>query len=240
MNDAAPTFSDRFLVPGRYRPRYHVTKRVFDLAVTVGALIVLWPLLLLIAIFVKLDSPGPVLFRQQRVGARMRNQGRQTFWEVHLFSVYKFRSMVANADESIHREHIRAFVEGSLQQSESGNRYFKLTNDPRITTMGRLLRRMSLDELPQLFNVLRGEMSLVGPRPVPEYEVAEYREAWQYDRLATLPGITGLWQVSGRSQVSFEEMVLLDVEYIRRQSFLLDAWIILQTVPAVLSGTGAE
>jgi lipopolysaccharide/colanic/teichoic acid biosynthesis glycosyltransferase len=132
------------------------------------------------------------------------------------------------------------FVRGTLEGREATTAAYKLGADPRITRVGKFLRKSSLDELPQLINVLRGEMSLVGPRPVPEYEVLEYREAWHHERLATLPGITGLWQVKGRGQVPFEDMVRLDLEYIQRQSLWLDLAILLFTVPAVLSGRGAE
>jgi lipopolysaccharide/colanic/teichoic acid biosynthesis glycosyltransferase len=148
--------------------------------------------------------------------------------------------MYKDVDDSLHREYIRAFVKGTLEVSADADTKFKLANDPRITRAGQLLRRTSIDELPQLFNVLRGEMSLVGPRPVPEYEVAEYREAWQHERLSALPGITGLWQVMGRGEVPFEEMIRLDLDYIRRQSLWLDIKILILTVPAILSGRGAE
>jgi lipopolysaccharide/colanic/teichoic acid biosynthesis glycosyltransferase len=153
--------------------------------------------------------------------------------------MHKFRSMVQDADSAMHEAYIRDFVEGRVQPNEEQGGKFKLTNDPRVTRVGRVLRRASLDELPQLFNVLKGEMSLVGPRPVPPYEVACYRPG-DHKRLAALPGITGLWQVNGRCQVSFEEMIQMDLEYIRNASLWLDLEILLLTIPAVICGRGAE
>lgn len=207
---------------------------------TVLALFLLAPVLLLVALAIKLDSPGPVFFRQERIGAKRKSVNGSTVWEVQKFRVWKFRSMVRDADESLHRAHIKMFVHGMLPEQDASGAKVKIHDDPRITRVGKILRRTSLDELPQLFNVLRGEMSLVGPRPVPEYEVHEYWEAWHHERLATLPGLTGLWQVKGRGLISFEEMVLLDIEYISNQSLWLDLKLLLLTIPAVLSGRGAE
>lgn len=228
------------LVGGRDRTFYYQCKRCMDLALSIIALIICAPLLLAIAILIVLDTPGSIFFVQERVGSRRRSVNGHTVWKVRNFPVYKFRSMVQDADESMHQAFIKAFVAGTVEESDLPRAKFKLTNDPRVTRVGRILRRTSLDELPQLFNVLRGEMSLVGPRPVPEYEVAEYREAWHLGRLATLPGITGLWQVKGRCQVSFEDMIHLDLEYVRHQSLWLDLKILFLTIPAVLSGKGAE
>lgn len=219
---------------------YYYCKRCLDIVLASIALILLFPVMVAIAILIKLDSPGPIFFVQTRVGSRRRSSGGYTVWEIQNFPVFKFRSMTHNADETLHRAYIKAFVAGNAQPSGSGKLKYKLTDDPRITTVGHILRRTSLDELPQLFNVLRGEMSLVGPRPVPEYEVAEYREAWHHTRLATLPGITGLWQVKARCQVEFEEMIRLDLEYINHQSLWLDLKILLLTIPAVFSEDGAE
>jgi lipopolysaccharide/colanic/teichoic acid biosynthesis glycosyltransferase len=151
------------------------------------------------------------------------------------FQFYKFRTMVHNADQSLHQKFIQAFVEDRLDTT----RIVKLTDDPRVTGIGRILRRISLDELPQLFNVLKGDMSLVGPRPVPIYEAAAYQE-WHRERLAALPGITGLWQVEGRGRASFTEMVQMDIAYVRNQSLLLDVKLLLFTIPAALSRRGAE
>ncbi|MEW5961321.1 MAG: sugar transferase, partial [Chloroflexota bacterium] len=210
-----------------------------DVVLATILLILLAPLLLIIAILIKLDSPGPIFFTQERVGARRKSYNGRIIWEIQNFEVYKFRSMVHNADPAIHRAYIKAFIEGIVEQSAENGGKYKLTNDPRVTRLGGLLRKTSLDELPQLINVLKGEMSLVGPRPVPTYEVAEYQE-WHHERLAALPGITGFWQVYGRCQVSFEQMIEMDVEYIRNQSLWLDLNILWRTIPAVLSGRGAE
>jgi len=202
-------------------------------------LILLLPLLLLIAFLIKLDSPGPVFFTQERVGAKRQWLGRQAIWIIRNFTMYKFRSMVQNADSSVHEAYIRDFVEGRVvPTSESGGK-FKLTNDARVTRVGRLLRKFSLDELPQLLNVLKGDMSLVGPRPVPPYEVACYGDG-DHKRLAALPGITGFWQVKGRCQVSFDEMIRMDLQYIRNASLLFDVKLLFLTIPAVLSRRGAE
>jgi lipopolysaccharide/colanic/teichoic acid biosynthesis glycosyltransferase len=213
-------------------------KRCMDVALAALALVVLSPLLLLIAILIKLDGPGPLIFAQERVGARRRSRGGRTTWEIRTFRVYKFRTMVHNADQSLHQAYVKAFVDGRLAAADVTGATFKLTNDPRVTRVGRILRRTSLDELPQLVNVLKGDMSLVGPRPVPTYEVAEY-QPWHRERLAALPGITGLWQVSARCQVSFEDMIRLDIEYVRNWSLWRDVRILLLTIPAVLSGRGA-
>jgi lipopolysaccharide/colanic/teichoic acid biosynthesis glycosyltransferase len=181
------------------------------------------PFLLLIAVLIKLDSPGPVIFSQKRVGQNDR-----------IFNMYKFRTMHQNSDDEIHKIQIRSYANGTLDVAEG----VKLKEDPRITRVGRFLRMLSLDELPQLFNVIRGEMSLVGPRPVPVYE-ANFYKLWQSERLSTLPGITGLWQVSGRSEVSFDEQLRMDIRYIRNQSLWLNIMILLATIPAVFSRRGA-
>ena len=194
--------------------------RGLDLIATAVLLILLAPLLLLIALAIKLDTPGPVLFRQHRVG-----RGRRQFM------VAKFRTMTHGADHDVHRDYMLALI-------ESGTPAPKLASDTRVTRVGAFLRRTSLDELPQLWNVLRGEMSLVGPRPPIPYEVEHYPAHW-FERFQVKPGVTGLWQVSGRSEVSLEEMIALDVEYVQRRSVLLNLWILLRTAPAVLSMKGA-
>ncbi len=213
-------------------------KRALDIILASVLLIILSPVLVLIALAIKLDSRGPVLFVQERVGARRLRKAGKTVWGIRTFSLYKFRSMVADADESVHIAYIKAFVDGNVNASEDTSSQFKLTNDKRVTRVGSFLRKSSLDELPQLFNVLRGEMSLVGPRPVPIYEVEGY-QARHFERLAALPGITGLWQVQGRCQVPFEDMVRLDIDYIRKQSLWLDLKLLLLTIPTVLSKRGA-
>jgi len=221
------------------RPSYFVCKRLVDVILSILVLIAFLPLFAAIALLIKLDSPGPILFRQDRVGAKCRSLGAKTVWIVQNFTIYKFRSMVANADSSLHEAYIRDFVEGRISPQRAPGGKFKLSNDPRVTRLGRVLRKFSLDELPQLLNVLEGDMSLVGPRPVPIYEVASYRNG-HHRRLAALPGITGLWQVRGRSVVSFEEMVRLDIDYIRNATIWFDLKILLLTIPAVLSQRGAE
>lgn len=209
-------FTDLTLPEGsRYS---QIAKRVLDVSVALFFLLLTAPVLALVALAVAIDSPGPVLFRQVRSG---RNGIPFTF--------LKFRSMVADAESRRHE--IEAF-------NEADGPIFKIRNDPRITRVGRLLRRTSLDELPQLWNVLRGEMSLVGPRPPLPSEVIRY-EPWQRRRLLVTPGITGLWQVSGRSNVSFTEMVLLDLQYIQRWSLWLDIQILIRTVLVVFLTEGA-
>jgi exopolysaccharide biosynthesis polyprenyl glycosylphosphotransferase len=193
-------------------------KRTLDLIVVSAGLISVAPLLALIALAIKIDSRGPIFYGQLRVG----KDGRQ-------FRMLKFRSMNVDADRRLAELKARNEVSGPM---------FKMKRDPRVTRVGRFIRRWSLDELPQLFNVLRGEMSLVGPRPPVPSEVAEYEE-WQLGRLRAVPGLTGLWQVSGRSEVSFHDMVRLDLHYIRNWSLSLDIEILLRTIPAVLTSRGA-
>jgi exopolysaccharide biosynthesis polyprenyl glycosylphosphotransferase len=211
---------------------YAAVKRAMDLTFSMLALITIFPILVVIAIAIKLDSPGPVLFRQTRVG-----KGGNTF------NCYKFRTMIHNADPEVHRRYVQSLIRNQAQASDRQSKdgaasVYKLQRDPRITRVGAFLRRTSLDELPQFFNVVRGDMSLVGPRPPLPYEVQEYQD-WHLARLTTLPGITGWWQVRGRSRVSFDDMVRMDIEYINHQSLWLDIKILLLTVPAVLAGHGA-
>ncbi|HEX8638605.1 MAG TPA: sugar transferase, partial [Pyrinomonadaceae bacterium] len=206
-------------------------KRAFDIIISVVAIALLSPIWLIISILVKFDSPGAVFFRQERVGM----DGR-------IFLCYKFRTMFSDADDRIHREAYRRNIEGApnANAGDDGKPIFgKVKNDPRITKVGGWLRRSSLDELPQFLNVLRGEMSVVGARPPIPYEVEEYDLAHRR-RLDMKPGITGLWQVSGRSRLSFEEMVRIDLYYIENWSLWLDLKIILLTLPAILRGEGAR
>jgi len=226
-------------VKGRGRQHWYFWgKRLLDLLLSASLLLGLFPLMVVLALLVKLDSPGPVLFIHDRVGVKRRTKGNRIVWVLRPFAFYKFRSMVSNADQSLHERFIRDFREGRSDTSGNGTG-FKLNNDARVTRLGRFLRKTSLDELPQLVNVLKGDMSLVGPRPVPLYEAALYADR-HYERLTALPGITGLWQIKGRCQVPFEEMLRMDVEYARRASLWLDAKILLFTIPAVLSGRGAR
>jgi exopolysaccharide biosynthesis polyprenyl glycosylphosphotransferase len=193
-------------------------KRVFDLAVAGIGLLILSPIFLGVALAVRITSPGPVLYRQRRVGLRGRP-----------FTMMKFRTMLTGSDAMIEQLRIQHGVADLM---------FKLPDDPRVTPVGRFLRRFSLDELPQLLNVVRGEMTLVGPRPPLPDEVAHY-EDWQFDRLEVRPGITGLWQVSGRSDLSFEECVRLDLFYIENWSLAYDLYIVAKTLPVLVSRRGA-
>jgi lipopolysaccharide/colanic/teichoic acid biosynthesis glycosyltransferase len=227
------------LAEGPENNLYFTCKWCIDVVLASLLIILLLPLWLVIAVLIKVDSPGPILFTQERVGAKRQRIGKQAIWVVRNFTIYKFRSMVANADASVHQAYIREFVAGRTPGSPATAGKFKLTGDARVTTVGRFLRKFSLDELPQLFNVLRGDMGLVGPRPVPPYEVACYGDG-HHQRLAALPGITGLWQVKGRGRVSFEEMVRMDLDYIQNLSLSRDLAILLLTIPAVLSRRGAE
>jgi lipopolysaccharide/colanic/teichoic acid biosynthesis glycosyltransferase len=203
------------------RKGYPLVKRILDVVGGTLALALALPMLAVVAIWIKCDSPGPVLFRQIRVG----RDGKR-------FTMYKFRSMRSDADETIHREYFLQLLKA--QQADQGTTVFKVPRDPRVTRAGAILRKTSLDELPNLFNVLRGEMSLVGPRPAIPYEVDAY-DPWMRRRLEVRPGITGLWQVRGRSRLSVEQMLQLDVEYVHRQSLLLDLTILLLTLPTVLA-----
>ena len=206
-------------------------KRFIDLSSSLLVLIVGFPFLFAVALLIKLTSKGPVFFTQERI----REYGT-------VFTLYKFRTMKTNCDDSLHREFTRSFIQGQLPKStldEKESSPYKLKDDPRVTAVGNFLRRTSLDEIPQFINVLRGEMSIVGPRPPLAYEY-EYYEDWHKLRLTVKPGLTGLWQVSGRSSVPFHEMVMLDLYYIENWSLRLDTKIMLQTVPVMLVGTGGH
>ena len=214
------------------RPRsqgYDVMKRWLDVIGSVTLLSLLSPLMLLVAALVKLTSSGPVFFRQVRVGQHMKP-----------FEVLKFRTMHVHADSAIHQEFVSSFIKSSGKAGgASPNGFFKIVSDPRITRIGNFLRKTSLDELPQFWNVLRGDMSLVGPRPPIPYEVRQYQR-WHCRRvLEAKPGITGLWQVTGRSRTTFDEMVRLDLRYAKSRSLLTDLKILLATPKAVVAGRGA-
>lgn len=228
----------KVLSGGTDKRLHYYIKRCLDVSLAFLLLILLAPVVLVIAILIKLDSAGPIFYTQERVGAKRRFRDGKPVWEIQNFSLYKFRSMVNDADPSLHQAYIKAFAEGRAKTTDEAGTTFKLANDPRVTRVGHVLRRTSLDELPQLINVLKGQMSLVGPRPVPTYEVAEYR-SWHHERLAARPGITGFWQVKGRCQVSFDQMISMDIEYVRNQSLWLDIKILLLTLPAIISGRGA-
>jgi exopolysaccharide biosynthesis polyprenyl glycosylphosphotransferase len=202
-------------------------KRVMDIVGSLAAVMIFSPVFLVIATAVRLSSKGPILFRQQRIG----QYGQR-------FTFLKFRSMYANNNSDIHKEYVRKLIAGKADQ-KGRDGVFKITDDPRVTPVGKFLRRTSLDELPQFFNVLRGDMSLVGPRPPLPYEVEAY-DVWHRRRLLEArPGITGLWQVNGRSRTKFDDMVRLDLQYARKQSLWLDLKILVRTPAAVLSGDGA-
>lgn len=202
-------------------------KRALDLFGACVGLTLLSPVFALVSLAVMIDSPGGPVFRQRRVGLAGRT-----------FDMYKFRTMAADTDTELHRAYVsRLITEGSEQLKNSRGKY-KLEGDPRITPVGRFLRRLSLDELPQLVNVLKGEMSLVGPRPPLEYEVELYSRR-QRRRLGVAPGMTGLWQVRGRNSTTFDEMIELDLDYIARRSLALDLRILLDTVGVVFLGRGA-
>ncbi len=204
-------------------PLYDALKRAMDLVLASALLVVVFPLYPLVALAIVLDSPGPVIFRQQRIG----RGGRP-------FRLLKLRSMVADADPALHRRYVQSLMTPAVSiESSAPKALFKINDDPRITRVGRILRTTSLDELPQLINVLRGEMTLVGPRPDLPYAVRVY-EPWQRERLEVLPGITGLWQVSGRSRLSPLEMMELDIRYVRERSLWLDVAILIRTVPRIL------
>jgi lipopolysaccharide/colanic/teichoic acid biosynthesis glycosyltransferase len=224
-------------IPGRTRPAYLHLKRVIDLTLALALLVALSPVLALIALLVLIDSGRPVFFVQPRAGARPQRVADGMRWERTTFRMIKFRTMMVGAHHSrVHEEFVRAFVAGETPQTRSLPA--KLTSDPRITRVGRILRATSLDELPQLFNVLAGSMSLVGPRPVPTYEAACYEDR-HLERLAARPGLTGPWQVDGRGRVSFEEMIHMDVHYVRCQSLRVDLIVLTRTLPAVISRRGA-
>jgi lipopolysaccharide/colanic/teichoic acid biosynthesis glycosyltransferase len=221
-----PSCCERADPTDRIRPAELRLKRVLDVAFATCALVVLSPVMLLIAVAIRLDSPGSPLFRQVRIG-----YGGQAF------EMLKFRTMRCDAADAAHRRLVAALrASNVLDQAQlSGRRaaLCKLVDDPRLTRVGRWLRKSSLDELPQLVNVVRGEMSLVGPRPCPPYQFDE-ADPWLLERLKMPQGMTGLWQVSGRAKLRYWEMYELDVDYVRRWSLLLDLWILMKTPLAVL------
>ncbi len=209
-----------------YKPYYHLSKRILEVMMCLLAAPFVTLVTLLIAIVIRLDSPGPIFFIQDRIG----KGGRR-------FKMIKFRTMHQNVDRNSHQVFMKAFVNG--QASPNGTQDFKPFRSEQVTRVGRLLRKTSLDELPQLINVIRGEMSFIGPRPNIPWEVEEYR-GWHKERLEVLPGITGLAQVRGRSGITFDRIVEYDIEYIEKQSLLLDLKILWWTVTSVLYGRGAH
>ena len=214
MTELVPIQSPPVLL---FRKRYEVAKRIMDLTLVILALPALLVIMALVALAIWIDDPGPIFFVQMRTG----KGGRR-------FPMYKFRTMVKDAEEK--KKELAHLNELTWPD-------FKITNDPRITRVGRILRKTSLDELPQVFNVLKGDMSLVGPRPT-SFDSSTY-SLWHTERLEVLPGITGLWQVSGRSSLDFDERLRLDIEYIERRSLWLDIQILFRTVAAVFTQRGA-
>jgi lipopolysaccharide/colanic/teichoic acid biosynthesis glycosyltransferase len=225
--------SDKKLYPdltgkSRHKKLKMAGKRLLDIIGSLFAMILFSPFFVIIPILIKFTSKGPVFFKQQRIGMFGRK-----------FSFLKFRSMTIDNDDKIHKEYVRKLIGQSIPPGDKKRGVFKIVNDPRVTPLGRILRKTSLDEIPQFYNVLKGDMSLVGPRPPIPYELAHYRH-WHRRRVVEVrPGITGLWQVMGRSKTTFDEMVRLDLQYIKKQSLWLDLKIILRTPSALISGNGA-
>jgi lipopolysaccharide/colanic/teichoic acid biosynthesis glycosyltransferase len=203
--------------------RIPLWKRAIDIAGSLVAILLLSPLLLLVALLIKIVSPGPALFRQKRVGYLGR-----------VFTMWKFRTMHVNADTTLHRNYLRELIRNEKEMTKLDN-----GRDPRIIPFGNLLRGTGIDELPQLINILLGDMSLVGPRPCLPYEAREY-DSWQMRRFDTVPGLTGLWQVSGKNRTTFKEMMRLDICYARKRAFLLDVMIVLKTIPAIVVQVAAR
>jgi lipopolysaccharide/colanic/teichoic acid biosynthesis glycosyltransferase len=205
---------------------YDFSKRAIDVLGSAASLILLSPLLLMVGILIRLDSPGPIIYSHKRVG----KDGRE-------FPLYKFRSMVQNADAIL-------WSDPKLLEEYKKNS-FKLKNDPRITRIGRFIRKYSIDEIPQFYNILRGDMSIVGPRPYLAKELVDQQKTYPYTKeliknlLLVKPGVTGYWQVSGRSEINFDERIKMDVAYVRRRSLIYDFEIMLKTIPAIIKGKGA-
>lgn len=224
MATLSPVIRNEILI----KPGYLRIKRILDVVCTLLLLPMICLVMLIIAMLIRIDSEGPIFYRQKRVG----QDGVE-------FEMLKFRSMHIDNDDALHREAVKRYMNGDQLNHNTGNvsTMYKLVDDPRITRVGRIIRKLSLDEFPQFFNVLRGEMSLVGPRPPLPYEVESY-SLRACLRLCGKPGITGYWQVYGRSRVTFEEMVEMDVNYLRQQSILQDMKLIILTVPVMASGRG--
>lgn len=225
------------------RNGYYAAKRILDFTIALVLLVLFLPLMLLIAMLIFVYSPGPIFFVQERVGAKRETLGPRSFWRRTNFLCYKFRTMKINADPSIHQAYVKALIEKDdemMAKLQGGKtEIHKLVHDPRLIRPGKLLRKFSIDELPQLINVLLGQMSLVGPRPAIPYEVELY-EAWHLRRLDAQPGITGLQQVTARCTADFDQQVRLDIEYVENQSMWLDLKIMFKTPLAIISTKGAQ
>jgi lipopolysaccharide/colanic/teichoic acid biosynthesis glycosyltransferase len=227
------------------RVRYHAIKRILDIVLASLILMITFPLFVVIAFAIKLNTPGPAFFVQERLRGRRVRSPDGWDWVVEPFTLYKFRTMTIDADQSVHRRYMEAYLSGdeatlaSLRPGRELGDSYRPANDQRVTSVGAVLRKLSLDELPQLWNVLRGEMSLVGPRPPMPYEVEVYQQH-QLLRLAALPGLTGWAQVKGRCTIDFDDMLRLDIEYLAGQSIWFDLKVLLLTIPVVLSMKGAD
>jgi lipopolysaccharide/colanic/teichoic acid biosynthesis glycosyltransferase len=220
LGAAAPVHRERSRLTG-------VCCRSLDVALAGVLLVILLPLLVVISVAIRIDTRGHALFRQERFGRGLKP-----------FTVNKFRTMYAGVGHETHRAFVERLITGEEPEQETDRPFFKIASDQRVTRVGRFLRTSSLDELPQLWNVLRGEMSLVGPRPPIRYEVERYPPHW-FARFAVKPGITGLWQVSGRSELTLEQMIALDIDYVRRRSLWLNVRILARTIPVVIRRRGA-
>jgi lipopolysaccharide/colanic/teichoic acid biosynthesis glycosyltransferase len=208
------------------RSSYLKTKRVLDILFSLLVMIPICLVVAIVAVCIRFETPGPIFYRQKRLGLNG-----------HEFMMLKFRSMYINNDDSVHRQAIARFMDGHKLNEGKEDISYKKNDDPRITKVGRFIRKTSIDELPQFFNVLRGDMTLVGPRPPLLYEIERYEQR-DWLRLAGKPGLTGIWQVYGRSRVSFKEMVEMDIQYLQQQSHLLDLKLICLTLPVMLFGRG--
>jgi lipopolysaccharide/colanic/teichoic acid biosynthesis glycosyltransferase len=221
---------------------YSFLKRLLDILIAGAMLILLSPLMLLIALLIKLDSPGPVIFKQERMRPKRKEIDQGEPLDLETFTFYKFRTMRRDASSDPHRAYLQAFVQNNKHQLDQlqgdNDKIRKLANDSRVTRLGRFLRKSSLDELPQFWNVLLGDMTLVGPRPELPYAV-EFYQPWHQKRLEAVPGITGVWQVTSRSAADFDEMVRMDIWYKEHQSLWLDIKILLKTPWSVLFMEGA-
>ncbi len=228
--------------PDFIRPQrefYFAVKRLVDIVGSLVGLVMLAPFLVFMAITIRLDSSGPALYKQERVSARRKKTANGEEWETITFNCYKFRSMYTDSGDTEHRAFIQAFIENDYDKMAEikgeSSEEFKLTHDPRISRVGRIIRKASIDELPQLWNVLKGDMSLVGPRPAIQYEVDLYK-SWHHKRLKSKGGLTGLWQVKGRGSVEFDKGIRQDIWYVEHQSLLLDLWIMIQTPLVMFKG----
>jgi lipopolysaccharide/colanic/teichoic acid biosynthesis glycosyltransferase len=211
----------------RFNPSYLRKKYLLDMIFTLIALIPICLIILIVSVLIRINSKGPIFYRQKRIG----QNGVE-------FEMLKFRSMYVNSDDVIHREAVSKFMNGqTLSDTSRSDLSYKQVNDPRITRVGRFIRKTSIDEIPQFFNILRGEMTLVGPRPPLPYEV-EFYSPEAYQRLCGKPGLTGIWQVYGRSRVSFSRMVEMDIEYLKQQSIKQDLKVIALTIPVIIKARG--